>query len=229
MISRTLLFLLPIFATPTQAAPGDPFAATLLFSRSGLGAEISYRIEAVDSGLAITTETRAKGVAALAMRNTARESARYRLEDGIVVPLGYQRDDGGKGEDDARVDFDWEAGKATGSSEGQTAEFAIERGRSYDTLTVELATRLALAAGNQAPEFEVIEGAELKKYRYTRKGEDTVAIGDREYRAEVYELDRQSRRINSYWFVPELDWVMARMEQRVGDKSKGSIQLQSLD
>ncbi len=214
---------------PVAADIGEPFEATLEFSRSGLGAEISYALASSGKDYVITTETRATGVAALVMPAATRETARFRMLDGQLLPLAYQRDDGtGKGEDDASVDFDWDRGFATGTSDGQTREFPIEAGRSYDTLSVELATRQALAAGVEAPEFEVIEGAELKRYRYTRLGEDTVRVDGSEYRAEVYELDRQSRRVNTYWFVPELDWIMARMEQHAGARHKGTVALRSI-
>ncbi len=218
--------LLTLIAVEIHADPLDPFRASLQFSRSGFKADLSYRLENNDGQYRITTSTKAKGAASLVVRSTVTETADFSVRDGLPLPGSYRRDDGTKkGEENASVEFDWDRGIATGTSEGRTREFEISPGDTFDTLTAELAARIALAGGEQSPEFDVIEGAELKRYRFSRIGEDTVRVDGKDYRAETFDLDRQSRRITRYWFVPELDFVVARMEQRAGEDIKGTVEL----
>jgi hypothetical protein len=221
--------LLAVIVTEIHADPLDPFRASLQFSRSGFKADLSYRLENNDGQYRITTSTKAKGAASLVARSTVTETADFSVRDGLPLPGSYRRDDGTKkGEENASVEFDWDRGIATGTSEGRTEEFEVSPGGTFDTLTAELATRIALAGGDQSPEFDVIEGSELKRYRFDRVGEDTVSIDGKEYRAETFDLDRQSRRITRYWFVPELDYAVARMEQRAGEDIKGTVELVKL-
>ncbi len=215
-----------------HAALGDvlePYQARYEFSRSLLKADYDYSLAKDASSYTVSTVLEPRGIAAMAFEDAAREQARFVTEAGAIVPLSYSRDGGRSGNDgDAEVRFDWERGIADASTSGATMEVPIARGESFDLLTVELAARRALASGIEQPEFSVVEGDEVVRYRYILEGTATIEAGGRSWETVHYRLDRGSSREVHYWFAPDSDYLAIKVEQRARGKLKGTLTLQSL-
>lgn len=171
----------------------------------------------------------ARGVFKMALPGEISQSSEFRVVDGRIVPQHFVTDDGTKqGKRDTDVTFDWNAKRATGTSEGKPVEAALEAG-TQDTLSVQLALIHELIAGRTPSKFVLLDGDEIKDYEYLAEGKERVdtALGSHET------LKFRSRRPGSdrgtvFWCAPELGYLPVKVERQRGAKIEWSMTMTAL-
>jgi len=223
------MFALLLSAPATAAALG-PYAATYSVSYSSMSVGESHmelRRDAQPGRWVMTSRSNARGFARLVAPDELVQTSWLEMQGATVRPLRYSFDDGGDGDKNVRLDFDWSAGRVKGTSEGKAVDVATVPAL-QDSLTLQVAAALTLGQGGKLESLAMIEKDKVKQYRYVFERRETLAtpIGTLEtlvYRSERSGSDRYSR----LWYAPALGYVNVRAEQFRGDKRLFSLKIKS--
>jgi hypothetical protein len=178
-------------------------------------------------------ETRAEPsfLARLVVNRAAREHCWLRVTDTGVQPERYVLDDGtSEHHDDSALTFDWKTGQLHGTARGEPLTLPLEPGL-QDVLSIRLAPVAELAAGREPREFALLDGREIKRYVFTRVGNERLHTEIGDFDTVVYSSDRKGAtggRSWEYWYAPALGWLPVRAEQREDGHTRMSLSVRSL-
>ncbi len=206
------------------AHPGEaprPFDATYSVAWHGIGAGTSTlrleRTAAADEYL-YTSTIRASGLFRLVFPHPVRQSSRFRVAGGQVIPLAFESSGAGES---AIVQFDWKFNQVTGTAKGKLLDRPLHEG-TQDPLSVQIALMLALEAGQPPDSFWMLDTDEIEQFEYVRRGTATLDTPLGMLPTVIYTSHAHgSDRTTWLWLAPALDYMPARAEQRV----KGDTQL----
>ena len=206
--------------TPAPVAQPVPFDATYTISWHGVTAGSSIlelRETAPQSYLYTSTDT-AYGVFRLAIHHPLRQSSRFKVTAGEVAPLAFEA--GGIG-NDVMAQFDWKAGRVTGTAKGKLLDLKLQPG-TQDPLSVQIAIMLKLQAQDAPAGFWMLNTDEIDRFQYVRHEEGTLDTPLGKLRTILFTSHQAGSNKTTYlWLAPALDYMPARAEQRV----KGSTQV----
>jgi len=167
----------------------------------------------------------AHGIFRIVYSNPVTQKSWLLVEGGHARPLKYHGDDGSAAVD---LDFDWDKGRAHGSSEGKPVDLALKDG-TQDVMSIQIEVMQDLRNGTLPATFQIIDKDELKDFNYTREG--TARL-----RTELGELDTivvasqrtGNNRILRMWFAPALGFVPVQAERTRDGKLEFAMRIESL-
>ncbi|MBX3704108.1 MAG: DUF3108 domain-containing protein [Steroidobacteraceae bacterium] len=157
----------------------------------------------------------ASGLARLVASGTLSQRSVFETSGTGIRPLQYRFDDGTRRTGrDVALDFDWRAGRVTGTAEAETVDLPAGPGL-QDAASIQALVLLRLRAGVEPGTIDMIEKDYVKHYRYTllRRERIKTALGTLD--TVVYRSAREgSSRETLFWHAPSLGYAMVQAEQR---------------
>jgi hypothetical protein len=156
------------------------------------------------------------------------ESLIFRWEDGQVIPLRYRYHLSGFLIKDRKqsIDFDWQAGTATGSYRGEKFEVEL-RDKTLDPLGYQLQLHQDLKAGKRDVTYQVLDKGDYDDDRFAVIDEDSLSDHGRTMNTLKAEKvrDEDSKRQTLMWFDPARDYLLVRLLQVEPDGSEYELKL----
>ncbi len=156
------------------------------------------------------------------------ESLIFRWEDGQVIPLRYRYHLSGFLIKDRKqsIDFDWQAGIATGSYRGDKFEVEL-RDNTLDPLGYQLQLHQDLKAGKRDVTYQVLDKGDYDDDRFAVIDEDSLGDNGRTMNTLKAEKvrDEDSKRQTLMWFDPARDYLLVRLLQVEPDGSEYELKL----
>jgi len=221
----------------TQAAETSalqPFVGTFAVEWRGINAGTST-LELKRTGTdtyAYTSSNVARGMFKVAFPDAITQVSVFRLDRHVVTPVSYRADDGSADtKRDITLDFDWKKNRVTGVAENEPVDVALEPGV-QDSLSVQIALVMELAAGRSPSNFKLIDKKEIKEYLYTREGTATVDTSLGKLETVIYSSQRAgggSSRTTKLWLAPSLGFLPVRAEQTRKGKSEFVMSVRTLE
>jgi hypothetical protein len=142
-----------------------------------------------------------------------------------VRPNRYRGEDGSSS---VNLDFDWDAGRVSGTSEGKAVDLKLKE-ETQDVMSIQLEVMLDLKKGDLPKTFQIIDKDQIKEFIYTEEGSARI-------RTDLGELDtvivssRQTgnNRILRMWFAPSLGFVPVQAERTRDGKLEFAMRIKSL-
>ncbi len=208
-------------AAPLPAAAPPPFTATYSVAWHGIGAGTStlqLQRNALTGEYLYTSTIVASGLFRLVFRHAIRQSSRFRIVHGEVIPLAFESS--GQGANGA-VTFNWNTHRLTGTAKGKSLNLPLPAG-TQDPLSVQIALMLALQAGSAPSSFWMLDTDEIVRFDYERRAPGTLDTPLGRLSTVLYTSHHPgSTRTTYLWLAPALDYMPVRAEQHV----KGDTQL----
>ena len=156
------------------------------------------------------------------------ESLIFRWENGQVIPLRYRYHLSGFLIKDRKqsIDFDWQAGIATGSYRGDKFEVEL-RDNTLDPLGYQLQLHQDLKAGKRDVTYQVLDKGDYDDDRFAVIDEDSLSDNGRTMNTLKAEKvrDEDSKRQTLMWFDPARDYLLVRLLQVEPDGSEYELKL----
>ncbi|HCP19914.1 MAG TPA: DUF3108 domain-containing protein, partial [Marinobacter hydrocarbonoclasticus] len=156
------------------------------------------------------------------------ESLIFRWENGQVIPLRYRYHLSGFLIKDRKqsIDFDWQAGTATGSYRGEKFEVEL-RDKTLDPLGYQLQLHQDLKAGKRDVTYQVLDKGDYDDDRFAVIDEDSLGDNGRTMNTLKAEKvrDEDSKRQTLMWFDPARDYLLVRLLQVEPDGSEYELKL----
>ena len=210
--------------------PGD-FAAKFAIEWHGITAGYTTLELTHSSANTYTYKSRnmARGIFRLAFPDVISQTSTFTIVNGEVRPVTYHADDGEPDSDKAvTLRFDWQTRRVTGTAEKKPVDLALESG-TQDTLSVQIELMREVAAGRSPKSFWLIDDDEIKEYKYTREGTETLdtPLGKLEtvrYRSE----HAGSNRLTRLWLASSLGYLPIRAERSRAGKVDFGLEIREL-
>jgi hypothetical protein len=142
-----------------------------------------------------------------------------------VRPEKYRAEDGAS---TVSLDFDWDAGRVTGTSETKTVDLKVQDGI-QDVMSIQVEVMLDLKKGNLPATFQIIDKDQPKEFIYSREGSAHIrtALGELD---TVIVASRQpgNNRILRMWFAPSLGFVPVQAERTRDGKLEFAMRIKTL-
>jgi hypothetical protein len=222
---------LPADADPT-AGELEAYTASYQVSYRGIGGgqvESSLKPGGAPGIWLYSTRAYPNFLGRMAVSASAREQGTMLITGERVRPLAFEFNDG-SAEDakDVRLEFDWDAGKVTGTADGEQFTYDIEPG-TQDTASVQAAMMVELLAGRAPTGFAIVAGGRLRQYRYWSEGTARITTPSGQYDTVVWASQRDgSSRMQRVWHAPELGYVPVQAIQYRKGKPELQMKLASL-
>ncbi|WP_312846330.1 DUF3108 domain-containing protein [Marinobacter arenosus] len=160
------------------------------------------------------------------------ESLILKWEDNRVIPLRYRyRLSGFLIKDrEQSIDFDWDAGIATGKYRGKAFELELSEGV-LDPLGFQLQLSQDIKSGKRDLTYQVIDGGDYDHDRFAvldREPLETSRGPIPTLKAEKVR-DESSKRETLMWFAPDEDFLLVRLLQVEPDGSSYELKLHRAD
>lgn len=160
------------------------------------------------------------------------ESLILKWENNRVIPLRYRYKLSGFliKDREQSIDFDWEAGVATGKDEGKSFELELRDG-ALDPLGFQLQLSQDIKAGKRDMTYHVIDGDDYDEDRFSILDKEPLKTN----RGSINTLkaekvrDKDSKRQTLMWFAPEADYLLVRLLQTEPDGSRYELRLNRSD
>jgi Protein of unknown function (DUF3108) len=228
------LALLTFAAQATNAAaPDDSADFTAKFAIEWHGITAGYTTLELTRTASDTytykSRNMARGIFRLAFPDVISQTSTFAIVNGEVRPATYHADDGEPDSDKAvTLRFDWQAGRITGTAEKKPVDLALQSG-TQDTLSVQIELMREVAAGRSPKSFWLIDDDQIKEYKYTREGTETLdtPLGKLEtvrYRSEHAGSDRVTR----LWLASSLGYLPIRAERSRAGKVDFGLEIREL-
>jgi hypothetical protein len=206
-----------------------PFQASYNWIWHGMTvAESSLALEHQDSNWVYRSKSEPRGIGRMFSERPTQESVMQVTDDG-VHPLSYKADDGTSStKRDANVQFDWQNNRVTGVYEDAKVDMPIPPDM-QDDLSVQIALMVELLRGHSPEKFSLISGNQVREYRYSREGEETLTTPVGTIPTVIYRSEKQySPRVTRFWCAPSLGYIPLRVQQKKGDDVEWAMQVQSV-
>jgi hypothetical protein len=156
------------------------------------------------------------------------ETLTLRWENGQVIPLRYRYELSGLFIKDRKqaIDFDWEAGKATGHYRGDRFSVDLKPG-TLDPMGFQLQLLQDIRAGKRRMEYQVLDRGDYDLDVFAVIGEETMDTDNGEMLTVKAEKVREedSKRETLMWFAPQKNHMLVRLVQVEPDGSRYQIML----
>ena len=171
----------------------------------------------------------ARGIFKLAFPDVISQTSTFTVVNGEVVPATYHADDGAPDSDKAvTLRFDWQTRRVSGIAEKKPVDLPLQSG-TQDTLSVQIELMIEVAAGRSPKSFWLIDNDEIKEYKYTREGTETLdtplgKLDTVRYRSEHAGSDRVTR----LWLASSLGYLPIRAERSRAGKVDFGLEIREL-
>jgi Protein of unknown function (DUF3108) len=231
VLTRPLLvsMLALVVSVRTYADELKPFQASYNWIWHGMTvAESSLALEHQDSNWVYRSKSEPRGIGRMFSEHPIQASVMQITDEG-VHPLSYTADDGTSStKRDANVQFDWQNNRVTGVYEDAKVDMPIPPDM-QDDLSVQIALMVELLRGHTPEKFSLISGNQVREYRYSREGEETLTTPVGTLRTIIYRSEKQySPRVTRFWCAPSLGYIPLRVQQTKGNDVEWAMQVQSV-
>jgi len=143
-----------------------------------------------------------------------------------VRPDKYSAEDGSSS---VNLDFDWNAARARGTSEGKPVDLKLKEG-TQDVMSIQVEVMLDLKKGDLPKTFQIIDKDQLKEFNYGNEGNARIrtALGELDT-VIVSSQQTGNNRILRMWFAPSLGFVPVQAERTRDGKLEFAMHIKSLD
>lgn len=167
----------------------------------------------------------AHGIFRLAYRNDLIQKSWLSIGADHVRPMKYRAVDGSSSVD---LDFDWDAGRARGTSENKPVDLQIKEG-AQDVMSIQVEVMLGLKRGHLPQTFQIIDKDELKEFLYTEEGSARIRTALGELDTVIVSSRRTgNNRILKMWFAPSLGFVPVQAERTRDGKLEFAMRIKTL-
>jgi hypothetical protein len=213
-------------------SPVKPFDARYQVEWKGINAGSSDLVltEAGTNGAySYVSRTNARGIFRLFLGNEIKQTSTFEMNETSVRPLLFRSDDGSsKTDQDVSLNFDWQAGRARGTSENKAVDLALRPGV-QDPMSVQIAAMLDLLNGRLAPMYLLADKDEIKEYIYSKEGTAKLGTSIGEFETVIVTSQRRSSdRTLRMWFAPALGFVPVRAERSRNGKVEITMRIKDL-
>ncbi len=199
------------------AARLEPFSATYRLEMAGLTIGTIDRSLAPDPGgrYRYRSESRAKGLAKLLFDDHLIEESLFVATGTGPRPILYSsRYTGHKGPSTVSVRFDWRRSKIKNKKNDRRWELPLSA-PVFDKLLYQLAIMYDLGAGKRDLSYRIVDGHEIKTYRFLYLGTERVKTPLGEFDAVKIERRKEnSKRRTTIWCAPRLRYLAVRLDNR---------------
>lgn len=207
--------LLLLAATPLLAETSlTPHSATYKVKISVLGGELQTKLEATDTGFEATHVIRATGMSRMLARGSIAETSRFDTAIDGVKPRVYSSNDTlTRDKTNATIQFDWDAGEARGTVNGEDVVSVIN-GLAHDRVSIQYEVMHDLLNGQPSDKYTMFEIDKLRPVNIEIVGEKTVKVPAGEF--EVIGIRHQaegSKRATTLWCSADLGYLPVIIEQ----------------
>jgi Protein of unknown function (DUF3108) len=230
-LMTTMLTMATVGSAAPDATPAPiPFVARYSVAWRGITAGHST-LELKQTGpnaFEYGSSNQAGGIFKLVFPRAIIQDSHFTLEHGEVKPSVYKADDGSPDpQKTVTLNFDWNAMRVRGTSEGKSVDVALQPG-TQDDMSVQIALMLGLRAGHVPPSFWLINKDEVEEYQYTRDGEEQLDTPLGKLDTVIYRSHHEgSSRTTRLWLAPTLDYLPLRAEQTRKDKIEFAMHIES--
>ena len=216
-----------IGAAAVQGAETEipPFTAAYSVEWHGINAGTSTLelTRQADSTWLYRSTNTARGVFLIAIPDPVTETSVFRIRDDRVEPLSYTSDNGSRKDRNQNLHFDWDRMRATGQSQQQTVDLALEKG-AQDNLSVQIALMRELRRGHAPSHFTLIDDKVIKSYEYKQEGTATLDTALGRHDTVIYTSHKvDSPRVTRLWLAPSYGYLPVQGEQT--KRGKREIQM----
>lgn len=189
-----------------------PFSATYSLHTSGLKVGESVRIlEKEKAGRYVfRSESRSGGMLALFLDDHVVEKSTWSLSREVMRPLRYVYHQSGSKTSVQTVHFDWNAKTIENREDKKHWRLRLTPNL-LDKLLYQLAIMRDLAAGKRDLAYRIVDGGEIKDYRFKYLGEEALATPLGTARAVKLER-RQGERATTFWCARRWRYLPVRVD-----------------
>ncbi|QKT04736.1 DUF3108 domain-containing protein [Ectothiorhodospiraceae bacterium 2226] len=238
---RSILFGLALLAWGSAHALPDAFSASYVASARGFtlgSAQVEFSRDG--GSYRYSSELRPSGVVRLAFSGGIHELSRGTLtEDGVASEAYDYRRTGRDGREDT---IRFGSSGAVMSYKDRVQAYRLPE-VTVDPLSLHLALMRDVAAGAQRMRYVVVEPRRVKAYEVEVRGRERIRTPNGEYEAVRVDvvgeatLDRPAtfdlraaelppaREQTTFWFAPELDYLLVRMQHVDEDVGAATLEL----
>jgi hypothetical protein len=204
-------------AVGVYAGPREPFSATYRLEMGGLA------IGTIDRSLApgpggryrYRSESRPKGLAKLLFDDHLIEESLFEANATSFRPIRYSSHyTGHKGPSTVSVRFDWRGSKIHNKKNDRRWELPLSASV-FDKLLYQLAVIYDLRAGKRDLSYRILDGHEIKTYRFLHLGMERVKTPLGVFDSIKIERRKEnSKRRTTIWCAPRLGYLAVRLDNR---------------
>jgi len=204
-------------AVGVYADPLEPFSATYRLEMGGLA------IGTIDRSLApgpggryrYRSESQPKGLAKLLFNDHLIEESLFEANATGFRPIRYSsRYTGHKGPSTVSVRFDWRRSKIKNKKNDRRWELPLSASV-FDKLLYQLAIMYDLRAGKRDLSYRIVDGHEIKTYRFPHLGTERVKTPLGVFDTVKIERRKEnSKRRTTIWCAPRLGYLAVRLDNR---------------
>lgn len=226
------LLTLPLGGHANGASTVDlqPYTAVYELRKKGMTiAEATFTLErgGGDKNWIFRSHAKPRGLAAILTSQTVSEQSRFSLSpEGRIQPSSYaieHSDAERAAEDDLRVRYDWQAGRATVHYRGETSQIDLDSPL-FDPLTEQAALMLALRDPPERIAYRVVDDGRAEQHRYAVAGEETVETGDGAQPSTKLVRNHGKRR-TVMWLARDLNHLPVKIRRYRNDALKSELVL----
>lgn len=213
---RLLTFLLTLLLAAPLAGAAEltPHSATYKVKISVLGGELQTRLAPTETGFEATHVIRATGMSRILARGSIAETSRFDTASDGVKPREYiSKDTLTRDKTNARITFDWDAGEARGTVNGEDVLSVIE-GLAHDRVSIQYEVMHDLLNDQARDRYTMFEIDRLRPVSIDIVGEQTVEVPAGRF--DVIGIRHQaegSKRATTLWCAAELGYLPVVIEQ----------------
>ena len=214
----TLLLLLamtPLYAEITLT----PHAATYKVKISVLGGELKTKLVPTATGFEATHVIHPTGMSRMLARGSIAESSRFdTAADGVKPRVYSSKDTLTRDKTNATIEFDWDAGEARGTVNGEEVVSVID-GLAHDRVSIQYEVMYDLLNGAASDQYTMFEIDRLRPVNISILGEKVVKVGAGEFAViGIRHQAEGSKRATTLWCAPELGYLPVVIEQHRKEK-----------
>jgi hypothetical protein len=216
-------------AAPDAPEPAiAPFAAhyTADWKSINVGtSDIMLRPDATPGSYVYTWTMTARGIFRIVYSDDVVQRSWIRVLAGHVRPEKYRAD---QGEANVNIDFDWNGGRARGSSEGKPVSLKLVGG-TQDVMSIQIEVMRDLETGELPAMFRILDKDEVKEFIYTREGTARIRTALGELDTVVVSSRRAgNNRVLRMWFAPSLGYIPVQAERSRDGKVEFGMRIKSV-
>ncbi|MGB6353618.1 MAG: DUF3108 domain-containing protein [Steroidobacteraceae bacterium] len=225
--SVTALSLAIITAAAAADAAVAPFSARYLADWKSINvgtSDLELKQDTEPGHYLYTWTITARGIFRL-YRSEVTQKSWLSVHADHVRPDRYHAEDGSSS---VNLDFDWDARRARGTSEGKPVDLKLEQG-TQDVMSIQVEVMLDLKRGDLPKTFQIIDKDALKEFNYTQEGDARLrtALGELDT-VIVASQQAGNNRILRMWFAPSLGFVPVQAERTRDGKLEFAMHIKSL-
>jgi hypothetical protein len=211
-----------------EEAAFEPFAAhyTAEWKSISVGtSDIELKSDGAPGRYLYTWTVTAHGVFRIVYNNDVIQKSWFTVIGEHVRPDKYRAE---QGSSTANIDFDWDSGRAHGTSENTPVDVKLSEG-TQDVMSIQTEVMLDLRNGNLPKNFKILDKDEIKGFEYIQEGPARIRTALGELDTVVVASRRQgNNRVLRMWFAPSLGYVPVQAERSRDGKLEFALRIKTL-